>query len=216
MSNKQNHKFVYIDRVVIDRVLNGAPYNCAIYEATKTEIVLGRSRKIEDDILIDACIRDGIPILRRAGGGGTVILSKGTIIISIAGKSPLPFHLREHMDAVNRIIIKILKGFNIKDLSIKGFSDIALGERKILGSSLYRKGEIVLYQGSLLFNPDLNLMNIYLKHPVKEPEYRRGRIHTEFATSIYEAGYRINKEKLLEALREFFEKKPPWPPRIRN
>jgi lipoate-protein ligase A len=216
MNNKLNDKFVYLDRAVIERVLDGASYNCAIYEAMHTEIVLGRSRKIEDDVLIDACIRDGIPILRRAGGGGTVVLSKGTIIISIAGKSSLPFHLREHLCGVNEIIIKILRRFNIKDLSIKGFSDIALGERKILGSSLYRRGEIVLYQGSLLFNPDLNLMNRYLKHPDREPEYRRGRIHTEFVTSIYEAGYKIDREKLLEALRTSFEKKSPWPPDIHN
>lgn len=216
MKERLNDKFIHLDRAVIEKVLNGAPYNCAIYEATRTEIVLGRSRKIEEDVLIDACIRDGIPILRRAGGGGTVVLSRGTIIISIAGKSSLPFHLKEHLNAVNRIIIKVLEEFNIKNLSIKGYSDIALGERKILGSSLYRRGEIVLYQGSLLFNPDLNLMNRYLKYPDREPDYRRGRTHTEFVTSIYEAGYRIEKESLLEALREFLEKKSPWPPDIYN
>ena len=50
-----------------------------------------------------------------------MVLRKGIIIVSIAGKNPLPFLLREHMGMVNEIIIYTLKGFDINNLQTEGY-----------------------------------------------------------------------------------------------
>jgi lipoate-protein ligase A len=37
-----------------------------------------------------------------------------------------------------------------------------------------------LYSATLLVDPDLDLVERYLAHPPREPEYRRGRPHRDF------------------------------------
>jgi len=206
-----SHNF-YIDDLVMDRMLQGSEYACEIYKAHRIEVVLGRSSKIEEDVMVETCADDGIPLSRRRGGGGTVVLSPGTVILSIAGRSTLQYHLREHMNAVNRIIVDTLEQLGVDSPVIRGISDITLGMKKILGSSLYRRKDLVLYQGSLLVNPDLSLMKRYLKQPRKQPAYRKDRSHEDFVTSLHNEGYEIPKVEIIDKLREAFIEGSPWPP----
>lgn len=205
------HNF-YIDDLVMDRMVQGSEYACEIYEGHRVEVVLGRSSKIEEDVMVETCADDGIPLSRRRGGGGTVILSPGILILSIAGRSTLQYHLREHMNAVNRIIVDTLEQLGVDSPVIRGISDITLGMKKILGSSLYRRKDLVLYQGSLLVNPDLSLMKRYLKQPRKQPAYRKDRSHEDFVTSLHNEGYEIPKVEIIDKLREAFIEGSPWPP----
>ena len=205
------HNF-YIDDLVMDRMVQGSEYACEIYEGHRVEVVLGRSSKIEEDVMVETCADDGIPLSRRRGGGGTVILSPGILILSIGGRSTLQYHLREHMNAVNRIIVDTLEQLGVDSPVIRGISDITLGMKKILGSSLYRRKDLVLYQGSLLVNPDLSLMKRYLKQPRKQPAYRKDRSHEDFVTSLHNEGYEIPKVEIIDKLREAFIEGSPWPP----
>jgi len=208
---KSSHPIeMYIDDQVLSKIHSGSDYSFSIYEAERTEVILGRSRKKEKDVYVQNCTADNIPILRRIGGGGTVLLSKGIIVISIAGKTFFPYRLKEHMNAVNRVIITSLNRLGIDNLSIKGISDLALENKKILGSSLSRKRDIVLYQGSLLLSPDFKLFDQYLKHPDREPDYREGRAHRDFLTSLRKEGCKINKTRVISALREELIKRIPW------
>ena len=201
---------MYIDERMLDEIEGGSSYCFHVYEQQHPEVVLGRSRDEEKDVHIERVRMDRVPVLRRIGGGGTVLLAPGVIVISVAGKSSLPFHLREHMNAVNLAVIRSLQALGVRDLSIRGISDIAIGDSKILGSSLYRRKDTVLYQGSLLLNPDLSLVEYYLKHPEMEPDYRRGRSHREFLTSLWKEGYRIPKAGVVQALNETFLQGAPW------
>jgi lipoate-protein ligase A len=210
MKDEYDHTRFHFDALVLDRMKDTA-YACEIYEAPRVEIVLGRSANVEKELYLENCLADGVVINRRSGGGGTVVLSPGVIILSIAGKSGLPYHLREHMLGVNDGIIQVLHGLGVRGLSHEGISDIALKGKKILGSSLYRSGSLVLYQGSLLLNPDLGLMDRYLKQPEKQPAYRRGRPHGRFVTSLHLEGYTITAAELAVHLRNRFGDTAPWP-----
>lgn len=201
---------MYIDERVLNKIDQGKEYEYAVYEAERTVVVLGRSRRVDEDVLVENCLHDDIPILRRAGGGGTVVLGRGIIILSVAGATHVPFSLREHMNAVNMAIVQVLLDAHVKDLRISGISDIAIGNRKIVGSSLYRKRDTVLYQGSLLHSPDMSIFDRYLKHPKIEPDYRCGRSHREFLTSLFQEGYLIEMGDLIDALRKGLEHRPPW------
>ena len=84
--------------------------------------------------------------------------------------------------------------------------------KKILGSSLYRRKDLIIYQGSLLVNPDLSLMKRYLKQPRKQPAYRKDRSHEDFVTSLHNEGYEIPEVEIIDKLREAFIEGSPWPP----
>ena len=201
---------MYIDDRVLKKINNECSYYYTVYEHARTVVVVGRSCKPEEDVHVDRCRTDHVPILRRIGGGGTVVLTKGIIVVSVSGKTSLHFHLQEHMNAVNRAIVNAIAYFRVKNLSTKGISDITMSNKKILGSSLHRKKDIVLYQGSLLLNPDLTLFERYMKHPQKEPDYRNGRTHSDFITSLWEEGYKIDKMELISALEDELSLGPPW------
>jgi lipoate-protein ligase A len=209
-ASPRNHFF--IDERVLSKMGSDATAVHEIFEPRNTMVVLGRGSKLEDDVFLDHCREDNIPVFRRAGGGGTVVLSPGMIVVSIAGRSSLAFHLREHMNAVNDIIVSVLRSLGVQDAAIRGISDVALGNRKVLGSSLHRRKEIILYQGSLLVNPELHLLNRYLKHPRRQPDYREQRRHLEFVTSLHDAGYTVGVKEIITALRHSFNRESPWPP----
>ena len=52
------------------------------------------------------------------------------------------------------------------------------------GSCIYRTRGLLYYSTTLLLDPDLELVERYLPHPPREPEYRRGRPHRDFMTSV--------------------------------
>ncbi len=211
MSTEDANLF-HIDERVLQHIRNGSDYACEVYEAEQTEVVLGRAARAEDDVYLKKCAMDTVPVHKRAGGGGSVVLCRGVIVVSVAGRTTLPYHLKEHMNAVNKAVIETLENLGVRDLAIKGISDITIGDKKILGSSLHKKKNLVLYQGSLLVNPPLNLIAGYLRHPKKEPDYRKGRPHTDFITSLYREGYRLNTSKLIETLKKELTERRPWPP----
>ena len=69
----------------------------------------------------------------------------------------------------------------------EGTSDLAIGDRKIGGSCIYRVPGLLFYSTTLLLDPDIDLIERYLRHPPREPDYRKGRPHREFMTSLKDA-----------------------------
>lgn len=168
--------------------------------------VIGYSQQAEREANVYACRQDGVPIIRRRGGGGAVVLLPGVLCITIAFKSKQsesPYHF---FKVINQLLIDILENkFCVKNLVYTGISDIAINDKKILGCSIFKSRDLFFYQGSLLVNPELHRINQYLNHPSKEPDYRNGRKHGEFITSLEKAGYNINLRELEMGIKEKFE-----------
>ena len=45
-------------------------------------VVLGNSNKSEKECYQESCEADGVPVLKRYGGGGTVVLHDGCLVVS--------------------------------------------------------------------------------------------------------------------------------------
>src|SRR5687768_10885381 len=54
-----------------------------LWEWPELAIVLGSGCKLHDDVEADACRADGVPVLRRSSGGGTVLLGRGCLCFSL-------------------------------------------------------------------------------------------------------------------------------------
>ncbi len=46
-------------------------------------VVLGASRRLREEVHVDACRDDGVPIFRRSSGGGTVLIGPGTLNVTV-------------------------------------------------------------------------------------------------------------------------------------
>ncbi len=174
---------------------------CSVWQPDRTYIVLGRSNRITDDsVYIEKAREDGVEIYKRPSGGEAVVLSPGMLVISV--KLPIKNTLKTHQYFlhINTLIIEALNKSGIRDVHQKGISDIAVGIKKIMGSSIYRKDKTVFYHAVLNISESVAIISRYLKHPSKEPDYRQGRDHAEFVTSLKQEGYNMVMEDLKELL----------------
>jgi lipoate-protein ligase A len=168
------------------------------YMQETTEVVHGPSCRPEAEIRLDACARDKVGIAARRGGGGTVVLSPGTAVIVLVGERRRDEDIRRLFSRIHAPIIEVLGSSLGLPVEECGLSDLAVGGRKILGSSLYlsRRPSLFFYQASLLVSCDLGLLDRYLEHPPKEPDYRRGRGHRDFCTTLAEIGLELPAEEV--------------------
>jgi lipoate-protein ligase A len=174
-------------------------------------VVLGAGRKAEEDVEEEAAATDGVPLLRRRGGGGTVVLSPGQAVLALVTEVSSPFHNREYFRAVNHWVREALAemGVPVELVQDRGISDLTIGERKILGTSLYRRRRVLFYQGSLLVDNDLALFDRYLRFPSRVPDYRRGRGHGEFCTTLAREGYAVPLSRVMESLERVVRERLP-------
>jgi lipoate-protein ligase A len=169
-------------------------------------LVLGQSNKVENSIFEEKVLADKIPVIKRPSGGETVILSPKTLIISVRMLAEKLENPQISFKKINNSIISTLESMGVEDLQYRGISDICIGEKKILGSSIYRKKNLVFYHAVLNISENIELISKYLRHPPREPEYRKGRSHDEFVTNLYQAGYPIAYEEIIIWLENGFRK----------
>lgn len=172
----------------------------------KMYIVLGASNNAYDALITDKVIQDKLEVLKRPSGGQTVILSPKNIIISAIISDERIIRPKEIFNYFNNAIIDLLHKEGLTGLHSKGISDIASGDKKIMGSAIYRNKHRMLYHAVLNYGESPLIFEKYLKHPTKEPDYRLGRAHSSFVTSLIELGYSKDIFHLRKALSELLDK----------
>jgi len=170
----------------------------------KIYLVLGQSNKAEESLYADRVLADKIPVYKRPSGGESVILTPNTLVISVRLLAEKLENPQVSFKKINNLIINGLSGLGVKDVGYRGISDICIGEKKILGSSIYRKKNLVFYHAVLNISEDIELIGKYLKHPRKEPDYRMGRDHGEFVTSLLAQGYKLTHQEIKWSVEESF------------
>ena len=172
----------------------------------QTYLVLGQSNKVEKSLLTDKVQADQIPVLKRPSGGESVILTPNTLVIAVRLIAEKLENPQVSFKRINNAIIEALSDLGIKNLLSRGISDISIGEKKILGSSIYRRKNMVFYHSVLNISEDIDLIGKYLQHPVREPDYRLGRAHKEFVTNIHEQGYSLGHNEIIMGIENKFHK----------
>ena len=176
-----------------------------LWQPDRIYIVLGRSDNIESAINLAQAKKYQACILKRPSGGHTVILSPKTIVISSLIKRN-KINGAQVSNIINNIILQALFDLNIKNVSKRGISDLAINDKKILGSSIYRpKLGQYFYHAVLNHSLDPQIINKLLLFPKRQPAYRKNRSHSEFITSLAKEGYNITIREIIWMLTQKFE-----------
>ncbi|EIE01972.1 biotin/lipoate A/B protein ligase family protein [Leptospira licerasiae serovar Varillal str. VAR 010] len=136
---------------------------------------------------------DPVYLARRASGGGTVVHEPGwnlnfSLFVSLETKPEL-YPVSNSYNIFLGLISSALNKQGLKT-RCKGKSDLALELspdiwKKISGNAQFRKKNCIVQHGTLILDPRLiPLVSDLLPHPPEEPEYRKGRSHNEFVTSL--------------------------------
>ncbi len=171
-----------------------------LYEPAGILAVLGAGGNPDTDLLLDRLAADGVPHAYRRGGGGTVVLSPGQVVLALVTEVGSPYRNREYAQQINGWFVEALAGLGLAGVTHEGISDLAIGGRKILGTSIYRRRLALFYQASLLVSCDTRLFSRYLAMPRQVPEYRAGRSHEEFCTTLAAEGLAAAPSGVIAAL----------------
>jgi lipoate---protein ligase len=199
------HNLLYDDELLrsADRGEGGEVLR--LWESPSIFVVLGRTCQSSDDVLLDACQQDHIPVLKRSSGGGTVLQGPGCLNFSLI----LSKEKRPVIDSISKSYVVVLDKVQcaLKSLGVptefRPVCDLVLSSngKKFSGNAQRRGRCFILHHGTLLYGFDLSLISKYLKNPKKMPEYRQAREHNAFVTNL-----QIGEAELKQALTQEFTK----------
>lgn len=173
--------------------------------AREVAVVLSRGRAAGQELFLERCWRDRVPIVIRPSGGGAVVLAPGVVAASVLDQAdpnerfPEPYFRRFCTQ-----VKEALAACDVVGVTLRGTSDLCIGERKIAGSSLRLWQGHVLFQVAVLVEADVALLERYLRMPSRQPAYRRGRSHREFVTTLAREGHPVSVEEVAAALATTF------------
>jgi len=168
------------------------------WEPRHDAVVLGASRSIREDVLVEACRADGVPILRRSSGGGTVVVGPGVLNVAIILPETRAPGLWA-VDAAHRYVLERLAESIRRagqPVTIEGLGDLVIGGRKCGGSAQRRLKHWFMVHCSLLYQMPVERIARYLALPDRQPAYRRRRSHQDFLSNLP-----LPRRILVEAIR---------------
>lgn len=163
----------------------GAGEVMRFWELPTLAAVLGSGGSVAIDVNVAACEADGVPILRRASGGGTVLLGPGCLCFSLVLNYDSAAGL-DDIRASNRYVLnRVATALHpVAATNFEGTSDLAIDGVKVSGNAQQRKRTHFLHHGTLLCGFELALISQYLNAPERQPDYRHNRPHAEFVTNL--------------------------------
>lgn len=195
---------IYEQLLLEEMLLRSASGNwCIINEGSSPAIVMGISGKKEELVDTQKVSQDGIPVIKRFSGGGTVIVDENTLFITFICEKQL-----HSFPAYPEPIMKWTEGIYQAVFEHPHFklqeNDYVFGERKCGGNAQYIKKDRWLHHTSFLWDYKQENMQ-YLLHPKKAPSYRAGRSHDDFLCRL--ADFFPDREVLIERLIAEMEKR---------
>ncbi len=158
-------------------------------------VVMGRSGKYLEEVHFQRCHEDGVEVLRRSSGGGTILTGPGCLMYSVVLSLEERPGLRDISKAHQFVGQKICQAFLDcgHAVELRGYSDVCLGDYKCSGNALRVGRNHLLYHGTLLLEFALEEIPYYLRMPNRRPRYRGSREHLEFVTNVPVAASELQK-----------------------
>ncbi len=172
------------------------------WELPDYAVVLGSSCRLTEEVNEAACNADGVPVLRRSSGGGSVLLGPGCLCFSLVLAFMRSPALNDVTHSYTYILERTAEALRaaVPGAMRAGRSDLALEDRKFSGNAQRRMRTHLLHHGTILYAFDLDRIERYLYLPGRQPEYRRRRDHRGFVMNLP-----MDREAVIERLRDLWE-----------
>mgnify|MGYP003878362175 FL=1 len=179
-----------------------------LYVFKPSAVTIGYFQKIEDSVDLEYAARHGIPVVRRATGGGSVYHDeKGEVTYAVISEvGEVPADIQECYEYICTGLVYALEKLGLKAEFVP-INDIVVRGKKISGSAQLRRGRAVLQHGTLMYNTDLETLARVLKVP-KEKLREKGisSIYERVTTVSRELGRPVSREEVIDAMIEGFSR----------
>ena len=186
------------EAMLIDADENGRGPLLRFWEQPNYAVVLGSSRRLAEEIDVDACREDGVAIARRTSGGGTVVIGPGALNVTVV----LPMDFAPEMVTVDGaqtyVLRRVAEAIRARGpaVEVPGSGDLTIVDRKFSGSAQRRMRRRALIHATILHDFAISRISRYLRIPARQPGYRAGRTHEEFLMNVP-----LSRRILVESLR---------------
>ena len=162
-----------VDEAIVNaRIKDLVPNTLRLYQWKPSAVSVGRFQDVFNEVHVGNCQQEGVDIVRRNSGGGTVYHdNQGEITYSVIAKEK-DFGTTDVVQAYNTIcngLIEAAKILGVKADFNKGdpknCPNIAIDGKKISGSAQFHKGGVLLQHGTFLLDIDLQKMFTFLRVP---------------------------------------------------
>ncbi|MGL4768938.1 MAG: lipoate--protein ligase [Mycoplasmoidaceae bacterium] len=166
-------------------------------------IVIGQNQIAEIEIDLETAAKDGVNLVKRLSGGGTVFHDLGNFCFSFIVKNE---NQAGNYQIFLEPIIDFFKNYGL-DAKIHGKNDLTINDIKISGNAQYLYKNSLLHHGTLLYDVNLQSIKKYLKlNPIKlNTKVQRSQV-TQVANIIDFLENKIDKENMFKNLVDFFKK----------
>ncbi|KAL1500315.1 hypothetical protein AB1Y20_012981 [Prymnesium parvum] len=154
--------------------------------AESVAVVLGISGTPEELVHTARAAADGVPLIKRFSGGGTVVVDSSTLFVTfivaegaLDGVSPYPDPI---LNWTSEVYSDALARCGVAGFATHA-NDYCIGNRKFGGNAQSISGKRWLHHTSLLWDYEPARMAL-LQMPTRRPEYRANRSHEEFICSL--------------------------------
>ncbi len=156
------------------------------WELPRQAVVLGASRRLAEDVFVENCLADQVPIARRSSGGGTVLIGPGALNVTVVLPESAAPGLASVPAAQQFVLERIAAAIEQhgRHVEVLGCGDLTSAGLKFGGSAQRRLRHWFFVHCSILYDFPLDQISRYLKLPDRQPAYRRGRSHNDFLRNL--------------------------------
>jgi len=196
------------DEALLDAVEAGNGPVLRVFSPERPYVVVGYGNHRAREVHLTSAAAEGVPVLRRSSGGGTVLLGAGCLAYALV--LPLEWHPElATVTRTNRFIMERLRSALqpavAGTLAVEGHTDLTLDGRKFSGNAQRRRAGSVLFHGTVLLSMDLEAVTRLLPPPSMEPAYRAGRPHPDFLVNLP-----LTADGVKSLLRQAWEAEEAW------
>jgi len=200
-----------LDQVLLEsRAQDQGPDTLRFLQFSRPSALVGYHQRLDQELRLDFCHRQGIEVNRRITGGGAIIFEPSHIGWEIIASRRDPL-LGGHPEHVARklaeIFCKALREEFGLPVSFRPRNDIEVKGRKISGTGGTAEGEAFLFQGTLLVDLDIWQMLRALRVPMEKLKAHEVDSLMERVTTMRrELGYMPDAARIKEAVTRGFSR----------
>ena len=152
-----------LDEVMLKGVSEGGAPTLRFWTWSRCAVTLGSFQVASDEVYLDRCKEDGVPVLRRISGGGCMFHApdKEVVYSMAVPSSEVPASITDSYAALQAPVLKALVDLGVRASVLD--NSLMVGQGKVSGSSQRRIRGAVLHHGTLLLDVDRDEMFRYIK-----------------------------------------------------
>lgn len=150
------------EALLISRIGGHSGDTVHLYRRRPPSVSIGYFQSAEEVADLEACHRDGVPVVRRISGGGAIFTDEHQLVYALTFQPPNPIKVEEGLAMVCGAVVRSLGRLGVKDARMSGVNDVMVGDGKVSGSAQVIRRNVHLVHGTVLVDVDMAALRRYL------------------------------------------------------